>query len=565
MAVVSESSTDPTKRSSLLAASPVVEFELPEVERAVERLERAFGQPFAVLEAATGTLHRLGPGRLNIDIDSRLPLCEQVARRGQAEAIEECAPLLALAAPIMAGGEPTGLVAVATFLTAPVSDASDLSAAAHALGVDPEAAYKWAAQREVWNPRAVVELARSLTENMAARAKVLGLKEQLRDVSAHLLSTFEELSMLHRLTERLSLTSGESELTELAVQWLADVIPAECVAAVRLPAPVPSDGEVAGQEAAEVIAYGACPVDDGQHGKLVERLGPDAAHQCLVLNRNRTQSPTWYYPDVRELVSVPIRSNERVLGWLLAFNHTGDANGETEFGTVEASLMASVAAILGVHAGNTELYREQKQFFGSMVRAFSSAIDAKDPYTCGHSDRVARISVCLARELGASEQELNTIYLSGLLHDIGKIGIDDNVLRKPCRLTPEEYEHIKQHPELGHKILEGIKQLDQVLPVVLHHHESWDGTGYPAGLKGEECPRLARIVAVADAIDAMSSDRPYRRGMEDEKLDRVLREGAGRQWDAQVIDAAFRAREEIRQIGQTERAPLSLDVREWRG
>jgi putative nucleotidyltransferase with HDIG domain len=255
-----------------------------------------------------------------------------------------------------------------------------------------------------------------------------------------------------------------------------------------------------------------------------------------------------------------------LFGWLFAMNHTGSgdvANSEFEFGTVEASLLSSVATILGIHSGNITLYQEQAEFFASVVRALTSAIDAKDPYTCGHSDRVARLSVCLARRLGCSSDDLDTIYLSGLLHDIGKIGIDDNVLRKPGALTEAEFEHIKTHPALGYKILDGIKELDKVLPVVLHHHEAWDGRGYPAGLKGEECPLLARIVAVADSIDAMSSDRPYRKGMPDEKLDQILREGAGRQWDAQVINAVFQVREEIRGIGQFDRQPLSLSVDDW--
>jgi HD-GYP domain-containing protein (c-di-GMP phosphodiesterase class II) len=165
--------------------------------------------------------------------------------------------------------------------------------------------------------------------------------------------------------------------------------------------------------------------------------------------------------------------------------------------------------------------------------------------------------------LGCSTEELNTIYLSGLLHDIGKIGIDDNVLRKPSALTPAEYEHIKTHPELGCRILEGVKQLDKVMPVVRHHHEAWNGTGYPAGLKAEETPFLARVVAVADSIDAMSSDRPYRKGMPDEKLDAILRDGSGKQWDPKIIEAAFQVRDELRAIGQEDRHPLALDVGNW--
>src|SRR4029079_712881 len=160
----------------------------------------------------------------------------------------------------------------------------------------------------------------------------------------------------------------------------------------------------------------------------------------------------------------------RVLGWLAVLNHSSGG----EFGTVEASLVNSIAAILGIHASNRDLYRQQSEFLASVVRALTSAIDAKDPYTCGHSDRVARIAVRLAKELGCDAEMLHTLYMAGLLHDIGKIGIDDAVLRKPGKMNDEEIEHIKLHPELGYLILADIKQLADVLPAVLHHHEQWD-------------------------------------------------------------------------------------------
>ena len=198
-----------------------------------------------------------------------------------------------------------------------------------------------------------------------------------------------------------------------------------------------------------------------------------------------------------------------------------------------------------------------------MVQALTSAIDAKDPYTCGHSDRVARISVCLGKHLGCDVDELNRLYMGGLLHDIGKIGIDDTVLRKPGRLTPEEFEHIKLHPELGYNILRDVKQLGDVLPIVLHHHESWDGSGYPHNLAGEEIPLLARICAVADAFDAMSSDRPYRKGMPYSQVDDIFRAGKGKQWDAEVIDAFFTRRPAIIDIAGKEREHLNLDVQQW--
>jgi HD-GYP domain-containing protein (c-di-GMP phosphodiesterase class II) len=276
--------------------------------------------------------------------------------------------------------------------------------------------------------------------------------------------------------------------------------------------------------------------------------------QPLVINHLEPGRLAWC-SQIRQLILLPIGEGPRVFGYLAAFNHAEGC----EFGTSEADLLGSVAAILGIHSSNAELYRQQAELLAGIVRALTSAIDAKDPYTCGHSDRVARVAVRLAEELGASRDTIETIYLAGLLHDVGKIGIDDNVLRKPGKLTPEEFKHIQLHVRIGYNILVDLKQLDKVLPVVLHHHESWDGSGYPDGLAGEQIPALARIVAVADAFDAMQSDRPYRKGMPEEKLDEIIRCGAGTQWDAQVVEAFFRCRDDIRAIAHDESGgPLDL-------
>jgi HD-GYP domain-containing protein (c-di-GMP phosphodiesterase class II) len=161
---------------------------------------------------------------------------------------------------------------------------------------------------------------------------------------------------------------------------------------------------------------------------------------------------------------------------------------------------------------------------------------------------VARIAVCLAGEMRLGNDELEALYLGGLLHDIGKIGIDDRVLNKPGPLTFEEFEQVKLHPKFGYDLLQGVRPLEKVLPMVLYHHEAWDGTGYPQQLKGDETPRLARIMAVADACDAMSSDRPYRPGLAEDEVDELFREGAGRQWAPEVVAALFARREEIHRI-----------------
>ena len=259
------------------------------------------------------------------------------------------------------------------------------------------------------------------------------------------------------------------------------------------------------------------------------------------------------------MIVTPLSEGDNLFAWLVAFNHTDDG----EFGTVEASLLSSLGVMLGIHSGNRELYRQQAEFLADVVRAMTSAIDAKDPYTCGHSDRVARFSVRLAKELGWQGDQLTTVYMAGLLHDIGKIGVDEKVLRKPGKLTDDEYDHVKRHPELGYKILVDIKQLSELLPAVLHHHEQWDGFGYPHGLATEDIPEMARIVAVAAAFDAMTSDRPYRKGMPLDKVHRILREGAGQHWDRRVVDAYFRVQDDISRLAREERAGVMLDVQEW--
>lgn len=529
--------------------------------RLLRRLEAAFRQPFAVLDVTTARLERVDSDWLPCDFFSRVGLCAEVARRGKAEVIEDFAPLLTLAVPLRDDETSQNLVAVSTFLTTPTETEADIAAAAETLGVDPTVALRWAGARIVWPPFAVVELARSLVAESDANLHLATAKVQLSDVSSNLLATFEELSLLHRLTEHLSLSITESELCERALGWLSEVLPARCLA-IRLQrstATVTSTGDE------ETLVVGDCPIDEQEFGTLIGRLGPQVDRAPVVLNRNRTSSPTWHYPQIRELVSIPIRGGDQLIGYLLAINFKANTSsaGESEFSTVETSMLASVAAILGIHAGNLRLYSRQSDLFASSIRAMSSAIDAKDPYTSGHSDRVARIAVTLARKLNCTADELNTIYLGGLLHDVGKIGIEDQVLRKPGKLTPEEYDHIKTHPELGERILHDVAELRNILPIVLHHHEAWDGSGYPAQLVGDQTPRLARITAVADSIDAMSSDRPYRKGMPQEKLEIILREGAARQWDPAVIAAYFAARDEVRDICNTDRQLLDLDVGRW--
>lgn len=541
----------------------------PETEQMLRSLERAFNQSLTIVDCASGQTLKTGSQGLPVELSGWLPVCEQIARRGRPHILDEVSPVILFAIPLVGASTERPLVAIGSFLTENVATEGEIAAAAQTFGVSAAQAFQWAATQSVWLPSTLQEVSTAIAEKATLQLSNRQIKRQMSDISSHLLMTFEEITLLHRLTEHLSISQSVVDICELSVNWLGDVIPAQSVAIwlenfdqVDNQRPVAQETE----RHSKLITHGECPLTQDELPLFMEWMGAHAATDPVVLNRSTTCSQTWSYPRITEVISVPIREGNRLFGWLLAFNHTGTGllvNHEVEFGSVEACLVASVATILGIHCGNTAHYHEQSKFFSSVVRALTSAIDAKDPYTCGHSDRVARLAVCLARQIGVEREELNTIYLSGLLHDIGKIGIDDNVLRKPGALTPAEFEHIKTHPELGCRILDGVKQLDKVLPVVRHHHEAWNGCGYPAKLKAEETPLLARIVAVADSIDAMSSDRHYRKGMSDEKLDGILREGAGKQWDPRVIEAAFQVRDELRRIGKEERRPISLDIEYW--
>ncbi|HET8644783.1 MAG TPA: HD domain-containing phosphohydrolase, partial [Vicinamibacteria bacterium] len=154
-----------------------------------------------------------------------------------------------------------------------------------------------------------------------------------------------------------------------------------------------------------------------------------------------------------------------------------------------------------------------KDLFMGSIRMLANAIDEKDPYTRGHSERVAFYSMLMAKHLGMPPDEVERVHLSGIIHDVGKIGIEDKILRKPAALTEDEYEMMKQHPRKGEHILAAVPRLKEMAGAGLMHHENWDGSGYPDGLKAEQIPLLGRIVSVADAFDAMTTDRPYSKAM----------------------------------------------------
>jgi putative nucleotidyltransferase with HDIG domain len=187
---------------------------------------------------------------------------------------------------------------------------------------------------------------------------------------------------------------------------------------------------------------------------------------------------------------------------------------------------------------------ENRELFIGTVKGLAAAIDGKDPYTRGHSERVSRISVAIAQRLGLPAEECEKIRISALLHDVGKIAIDDNILKKPAALTDDEFLIMKQHPQKGYKIMSQIRAMKEFLPGMYMHHEMVNGQGYPQGLKGDDIPLMAKIVAVADTFDAMTTDRPYQQAMKFEDAVKRIESFVGTRYDPSVVSAFAQACEE---------------------
>jgi response regulator RpfG family c-di-GMP phosphodiesterase len=248
------------------------------------------------------------------------------------------------------------------------------------------------------------------------------------------------------------------------------------------------------------------------------------------------------------IVAVPLRMQQRLLGWVVALTFSKSKR----FDEGQRKMLSIIGSRAGAAIENARLYEDLRATFRQTIQGLAKAIDKMDRYTSGHSDRVALYATDLARRLGLDEGATEIVRQAALMHDIGKIGCVLN-LNKPGKLSQEEYEVFKKHPGYGRDILEPIRFLHPVMPGVHLHHEMWNGRGYPLGLAGNDIPLLARIIAVADAYDAMTSDRAYRRALPHEIATAEIERCAGVQFDPDVsrlfLDGLDRFREELRAGG----------------
>jgi HD-GYP domain-containing protein (c-di-GMP phosphodiesterase class II) len=251
------------------------------------------------------------------------------------------------------------------------------------------------------------------------------------------------------------------------------------------------------------------------------------------------QAQSIMHHNIDEAVCIPIKLSSTVVGCIYIDNRDGQKSGTSSEEDIEfCKALAEIAslAISNLKRIDIELRHSEERhtFLLGTVSALVSAIDAKDTYTCGHSERVAWLSKELAKKLELDAVAVEQIHICGLVHDIGKIGIPESILRKPGKLTDEEFEQIRAHPVIGENILKDVAQLKPVLPGVRSHHERWDGKGYPDGTQGEDTPLFGRILGVADAFDAMCSSRAYRQKLNREEVLDEVTACSGAQFDPNI-------------------------------
>jgi HD-GYP domain-containing protein (c-di-GMP phosphodiesterase class II) len=387
----------------------------------------------------------------------------------------------------------------------------------------------------------LAEMLRLWVEKFQAETKA---EQQIEMVGTELAQTYEELVLLHKLSTNMKVTESDANFLQMACDCLTEIVFVEGIA-ILLERSIDDK-----QQLVVTAGSGLIDIDEQTasilHSGLIEEInsGKEALLDSEVDSAFKYDWPS----NIKNIIAVPLYSKEKaeshfagrtqngnyVMGLMIAINRIG----KQDFDSTDVKLFNSVASGCAVFIENGRLFKDLKELFIGSLKALTSSIDAKDKYTHGHSERVAFVSRWIAERLAEQEQldeeQIHIIYLAGLLHDIGKIGIEEAVLCKNGKLTEQEFSRIKQHPSIGAGILHEIKQMRDIVPGVLCHHERVDGKGYPGGLVGEQIPLTGKIVGLADSFDAMTSKRTYRDAMSVEQALEEIEKGLGTQFDEKV-------------------------------
>jgi len=237
-------------------------------------------------------------------------------------------------------------------------------------------------------------------------------------------------------------------------------------------------------------------------------------------------------PTLASFTSAPLLRGKTIFGLLTCASAIEEAFDENSI-----RVLSTLASTVAIALQNAAAYENLKELNLQVIASLTTALEARDPYTRGHSERVSRFAVAIAQEMGLTELEVEQLRIAGLLHDIGKVRVSDLILNKPASLTDEEWVAMKEHPAVGAQIVEGVLSLREIAPIIRCHHEYYDGSGYPDGLAGQGIPFLARILTVADGFEAITADRAYRKGRPMAEALGILKSGRDKRWDARVVDA----------------------------
>ncbi len=369
--------------------------------------------------------------------------------------------------------------------------------------------------------------------------KAKALEEELANIIQRTERYTEQLELLMEFSSILSSTLDTSRVRELAMKATCKLLDCEGATLYLV------DEEkqelyfetIVGAVSSEQFKEIRLPINETsiagtvafkRKGLIVNKVNEEKRHFKGADQKNQFQT--------RTMVCVPVEAKGKLLGVLQALNKT-----HSSFQDTDQRLLETLAHQVAIAVENASLYQNLKNQFYETVSAMATAIEAKDRYTGGHTKRVAHFSVMIAKYMGLAKETIEDVRLSAILHDIGKIGIDDKVLKKDAPLDKLEWEHMKQHPEMGYRILAHVKSMKTITDGMRYHHERPDGHGYPLGLKGEEIPLIARIISVADTFDAMTSTRPYRKGMEYEVAFEEIVQNSGKQFDEKVVDGFIKA------------------------
>ncbi|HVT88420.1 MAG TPA: HD domain-containing phosphohydrolase [Tepidisphaeraceae bacterium] len=369
-------------------------------------------------------------------------------------------------------------------------------------------------------------VARLLLSMVRDQIRLTSLEKELDSLSNQLSNTYEELSLIYQLSSGMRVNRSPNDFFKQACLDVMELM------GVRGMGVALRTDTTASQPP---VLYGAMSLPPGQ----IHRLADDLMNilrvrksPLLINNLREDKQLGWLGEYAHQLLAVPLQRQDQVLGCLFGLDKLSD-----EFDTVDSKLLNSIANESAIYLENSMLYEDVRGLLMGLLHSLVSAVDAKDAYTCGHSERVALLSRLLAQQAQLGDHVVERIYMAGLLHDVGKIGVPEAVLQKTGRLTAEEFEQIKKHPEIGARILRDIKQIEDVIPGVLHHHERFDGKGYPGGLAGEAIPLVGRVICLADCFDAMTSSRTYRKAMPLEAALAEIRRCSGTQFDPKLTDA----------------------------